>query len=318
MAQQFTTGTLTTNAFNESQQTYYDAKFLERAMLVQRYDMLGVAKNVPVSSGKTVYFNRLTPRTISTTALTEGTTPNPVSTSATTVSATVGQYGEWEQVSDIFVLTGLDKNLAERYEIMGQAAGETLDTLIRDELYTGATSQFAGGKSALTAVAATDTMSVLELRKAVRTLMQNKAVLWEDGLFRGVLTVSSAMNLKGDSQKGNFTDVNVANDKSNAEMVKKGQLGIMANVRLFESNNEKTDASTTTVYNNFITGKEALAMIDVAGSGVSKVFYKTPGQNDTSNPLDLYNTIGWKIPAFVAKTLNSNWIVNIRTGYTAN
>jgi hypothetical protein len=51
-------------------------------------------------------------------------------------------------------LTSIDTNNKEKIEVIGQNMGETLDELTRNELFTGATVQFAGGKAALTAVAA--------------------------------------------------------------------------------------------------------------------------------------------------------------------
>lgn len=193
---------------------------------------------------------------------------------------------------------------------MGQNAGETIDTLIREEMYTGATTQLAGGKSALTAVAATDTMSVVELRKAVRTLKRNKAIKFDDGLYRGVLSVQGTYDLQGDSNQGNFV---AANQYGSADLIKKGLIGKIAGVNVFESNNEKSESSTVTVYSNFVGGKESIGMIDVAGKG-KKIYYKKPGANDTSNSLDMFATLGWKIPAFATKTLNSDWLINIKIG----
>jgi hypothetical protein len=46
-----------------------------------------------------------------------------------------------------------------------------------------------------------------------------------------------------------------------------------------------------------------------------KVYVKNPGSGDTSNPIDQYSTIGWKMP-FAVKTLNANWLINIKTGAT--
>jgi N4-gp56 family major capsid protein len=58
--------------------------------------------------------------------------------------------------------------------------GETLDELTRNELFTGATVQFAGAKAALTDLSASNVLSIAELRKAVRTLKNNKARRYQD------------------------------------------------------------------------------------------------------------------------------------------
>ena len=289
---------------------YYDKVFLERAELMLKYDVLAKKKSVGANEGKVVYFTRQTPFAGATTALTEGTNPDAKGFSAENVSAEVKEYGMTTRVSSIFSLTSIDSGLKEKIETIGQNAGETIDTLIRNEAFTGATDQFAGGNSALTAVAASDTMSVVELRKAVKTLKRNKAMRDENGCYLGVLSVQGVYDLQGDTNQGNFV---TANQYGSAEQIKKGLIGRIAGVNVYETNNEKSQTSTATVYSNFIGGKECLAMVDIAGKG-KKIFYKKPGANDTSNPLDMYATLGWKIPAFAVKTLNSDWLIDVQTG----
>ena len=300
----------TTTQLSEEMSVFYDKVFLERAELNLKHDVLATKKTVPTNSGKVVYFTRQTPFDPATSALTEGVNPDAVGFSAENVSATLAEYGNVSKVSSLFSLTAIDAGLKEKVETMGQNAGETIDTLLRDQLYTGATVQLAGGNSALSALAATDTMSVVELRKAVKTLKRNKAPKFEDGLYRGVLSVQGTYDLMGDSNQGNFV---TANKYGSADMIKKGLVGKLAGVNIFESNNEKSESSTVTVYSNFVGGKGCLGMIDIAGKG-KKIYYKKPGKNDTSNPLDMYATLGWKIPAFATKVLNSDWVINIKIG----
>ena len=50
-------------------QIYYDRLFLERAKYELRHDFGAQVRNVPMNSGKTVYFTRFTPLAIITTVL---------------------------------------------------------------------------------------------------------------------------------------------------------------------------------------------------------------------------------------------------------
>jgi len=300
--------TLTTNAFNSADVPhYYDDLFLERAMMNMTYDVLFSERDVPENSGKVVFFDRMTPRAVATTALTEATTPSAVSTSSTQVSATLAEYGDYEKVSSLFELTTFDKGLKERVEVMGQGAGETIDTLLRDELYTGATVQLVNAKAHASAIASTDTLSVLELRKAVKTLKRAKAPMFDGGWYRGVISVGGCFDLRGDSNQGNFTAVNTYKAP---EQILKGEIGRLAGVEIHETNNEKVEASYSNVYSNFIGGKEAAAMVKVGGKGTGMIMQDA---NSTDNPLKMYKTLAWKIPGFAAKTLNSNWIINIKS-----
>ena len=301
--------TLTSNAFNSPDlPQYYDDVFLERAELNMVHDVLFEQKDIPENFGKVVFFDRHTPRAVATTALTEATTPSAISTSSTQVSATVAEYGDYEKVSSLFKLTTFDKGLKERVEVMGQAAGETIDTLLRDELYTGATVQLVNAKAHASAIASTDTLSVTELRKAVKTLKRNKAISF-DGFYKGVISVGGCYDLRGDTNQGNFTAVNTY---KSPEDIKKGEIGRIAGVIVHETNNEKVETSYSNVYSNFIGGKECAAMIKIGGKGTGLIM-KESDKSDTSNPLNMYNTLAWKIPAFAAKTLNSNWLINIKS-----
>ena len=179
---------------------FYDKVFLERALLSLRYDFGATTKTMPLNSGKTIYFNRMTPLAVQTTALTEGTTPAAISMSSTIVSATIAQYGTYTAVSDAFALESIDVGLKEHVSVMAQNAGETIDTLIATELSANATVQYANAKSALSSVAATDTLSGAEVRKAVRTLKKNKARMFPEGMFRSIVPASAAYDLRGSTE----------------------------------------------------------------------------------------------------------------------
>lgn len=301
---------LTSNAFNAYDvPQYYDDLFLERAKLNLKYENLFVHKTIPENAGKVVFWDRMSPRTITGASLTEATTPDSVASSSTQVSATVAEKGSWERVSSLFSLTTFDKGLKERIEVMGQHAGEEIDTLHRDALYAGATVQLANAKAHASSIASTDTMSVVELRKAVKTLKRNKAPMWEDGFYHGVLSLSGISDLQGDSNQGNFV---TANQYKTPDQIKNGEVGKIAGVVIFETNNEKTEATYSNVYSNFIGGKEAMATVDIAGKGTGLIM-KESDKSDTSNPLNMYSTLAWKIPAFATATLNTNWVLNVKT-----
>lgn len=291
-------------------QTFYDKVFLERLQMELTYDVLCDKKTVPMNSGKVVYFTRQTPFAAATTALTEGVNPDATAFSADTVSATLAEYGRLAKVSTLFSMTSIDAGMEEKVSTMGQNAAETIDTLIRDEAFTGATVQIAGGKAHISALAASDGLSVVEIRKAVKTLYNNKAPKHEKGLYKLVASSQGAYDLQGDTNQGNFV---TANQYNTPDDIKRGIIGTIGGAKVYPTNNNKTESSTTTVYSNFIAGKGAIAMVDVAGQG-SSVKYKKPGPNDTSNGLDMFATLGWKIPAFAVKTLNSSWLINIKTG----
>jgi N4-gp56 family major capsid protein len=252
---------------------------------------------------------------VATTALTEGTAnPSAVDMTSTVVSATVSAYGNWVQVADLFNLTSIDEDLKEHVEVMGQNAGETIDTLIRNELSGGGTTQLAGAKAALTDIAATDVFTGAEIRKAVRTLKANKAQRFATGFYRGITNERSAYDLFGNTEWQNAAGA-IYTDTSN--MVR-GIAGKLAGVEFVETNNGKTESSTVTVYHNYIFGMNAYGTVALEGQEGSRIYVKVPRMDDgnTENPLNIYSTIGWKA-FFQVKTLNSTWLINVKTGATA-
>ncbi len=299
----------TTTTLSQEMSIFYDKVFLERAMLALRYDFGATKKTLPLNSGKTIYFNRMTPLALQTTPLTEGTTPAAISMSSTIVSATVAQYGTYTAVSDMFALTSIDVGLKEHVSVMAQNAGETIDTLIAAELSANATVQLAAGSN-ITAIAATDTLTGAQIRKAVRTLKINKARMFPEGMFRAIVPAAAAYDLRGNTEWQNSLIYTDASD------YKKGVLGSIHGVRFVETNNQVSISSTVTVYETFVFGDGAYAMLNLEGQPAQHIFYKIPGANDTSNPLNLYSTVGW-MAYFVAKVLNPNWIIAIQTGVTA-
>lgn len=304
MATQVTTG------LTQEMSTLYEKVFLARA----EYEFVhqeGAQKRVqPSNEGKVVNFTRHTPLATATTALTEGSNPSEVALTATTVSATLAEYGTTVKISRFLSLTSIDRNNKEKIEVVGQNMGETLDELVRNELFTGATTQFAGGKSALTAVAASDTLSASELRKAVRTLKNNKARKYQGrAAWIGKIGPYTEYDLMGDT-----TWVN-AHTYKDGDNLYKGEIGMLYGIRFLSSPNQKTESSTVTVYSNFIHGSDAFGVNDLEGDK-PKLYIIPHTQIDSGNAAGRFSMVSWAA-SFVPKTLNANWLINIKSGATA-
>jgi N4-gp56 family major capsid protein len=300
----------TTTGLSNLMSIYYDKVFLDREKMILVYDNGAQIRPVPKNDGKTVYFNRFAPLPVATTPLTEAAVPTAVDMTSNIVSATVAEYGSYTKVGSLFEMTSIDVNLKEHVDTMGQNAGETIDTLIRDELDGGGTTQLAGGKSNITAIAATDTLTGSEVRKARRTLMKNKAQMFSNGLFRAIVPTSAAYDLMGNSEWLNARQyVDPAN-------IQNGQLGKLYGVEFYETNNEVSVSSTVTVYTSFFYGRNAYGIVNIAGAPGRRIYVKTPNDNDTSNPVNTWSTVGWKQP-FAVKVLNSSWLIEVKTGVTA-
>lgn len=335
----------TTSSLSNTMSTFYDKVFLERYKTLLRFGIGAYMRKIPANEGKTIIFNRMAIPTLATTALTEGTTPSSIALSTTQVTATIGIYGAFTQTSEFYEETSIDTNLKEQVETMGQHGAETVNQLVRAVMTSflttpGSTIQRANGRANDGAILVTDVVTGTEIRKAVRTLKKNKALTFEDGFYKSIIPVESAYDLRGS------TDWISANTYVNAENWKNGQIGRLHGVIFFETNDSTVTAggtgsattnyvpsgtattvglsitvgpTVTDIYETFVFGKQAYGIVEIEGADSGKdpvVIVKKPNSSDTSNPLNLYSTIGWKVK-FATVMLNSLWSIAIRAGATA-
>lgn len=298
-----------TSTLTNEMMTYYSSVFLERAkqVLIHREGLQKTTHSK--GSGKIIRMNRYTPLSAATTALTEGSNPSEVSITSSTLDVTLAEYGTTIKVAKLLNSTSIDVDGEEKVELAGQNMGETLDELCRDAMYSGATAILAGAKSALTAVAATDTFSAGEIRKAVRALKAAKALRYPDGFFMGKVGPYTSYDLMGDSVWVN------AHTYKDGKQLYAGEIGSLHGVRFVETTNQKTESSTATVYSNFIHGQKAVGEYNLEGD-MPKLYIKIPTAGDTSNSADRYSTIAWA-GVYAAKVLYATWVQNVKSGATA-
>ena len=84
----------------------------------------------PKNKGLTIKWRRVVPFAVSTTALTEGVTPTGSSVDHVIVTATLQQYGDWRQISDVVADTHEDPWLNDIAEESGKQAATTKEMLL--------------------------------------------------------------------------------------------------------------------------------------------------------------------------------------------
>jgi N4-gp56 family major capsid protein len=297
----------TTVGLSQEVATYYEKRFLERAQQYLVFKEGGQMRSHESNEGKTLRFTRYTPLAVSTTPLTEGSNPSEVDLTATNVDVVLSSYGTSVKVSRFLSTTSIDERDKEKVDVVSENMGRTLDQIVRDELYSGATAQYAGSKTALTDVAASNVLSADEIRKAVKTLETNGAWQYEGrGNYIGKIQPATKFDFTGDSTWEN------AAIYSNVDALYQNEIGTMHGVRLLLSNNGKTVSSTTTVYSNFVHGKEAFGVFDLSTDAPK--MYIVPGTSaDSGNPAGRFGFISWA-GTYAAKTLNANWLIDIKCG----
>jgi N4-gp56 family major capsid protein len=305
--------------------SYLSSDFLEKSLNLNPHRMGFKFKPLPLNSGKTMTWPRQDIPAIgsATTPITEGTTPSAISITGETVTATLAQYGRHTTVSDFLNYTSVDEAASEKKDTMAEHASQVADTLARELMWTGSTVQFAAARGSLSAITAADVMNSTEGKKAVRTLKKNNAMAYPDGFFIGKVGPDTAYDLMGDPVWVN------AHTYKDGDNLYDGEIGKLFQVRYVEASaNQRTEASTVTVYSNFIHGANAFGAVNLAGQPAApqdqtggrahnmQLIIKQPTASDTSNPLDLYFTIGWKFVDALA-TLNATWAINVKSAASA-
>lgn len=300
---------------------FYSRALLMRAVPLFVHTRFGQVKDVPQNAGtSTIKFRRYGNLSAATTALTEGVTPAGSQMSVTDITATIAQYGDFTTFSDVVSYESQDAVLTEFAEILGDQAGDTLDQLARDVLAAGTTVTYVG-QSARGDITTSNLITAGEVRKAVRTLKNNKArrVTRMINATTGIATepVSAAYiaicspNTTYDLQ--DETGWVPVEKYANTTTIMEGEVGKLNDVRFVETPNAKVftgeGAGSIDVHGTIIMGAEAYGISRISGASLQNIV-KPLGSGGSNDPLDQRGTTGWKA-TFVAKILNDDFMVRL-------
>ncbi len=331
------TGQTTTTQIDPAVSTFYDRVLLKRALPYLVHGLFGQKRPLPSKSGTSVKFRKYTALPKATTPLTEGVTPTAEQLSKTDISATPNQYGQFVEISDKVSMVVEDPVLTEASVLLGESAGQTLDTIYRDILNAGTyvwnAGEVATRADIITKVTATD------LDKVLRALRNNKAKYWNknikasDGVSTQAIRASYYAivhpNMTYDLE-GITGFISVANYPK-PETAHENEIGSYKNLRFIETTEAKeiTGASGVThavgssgleatstyvnVYTMLIFGKDAYGVIDLKGNAMENIV-KPYGSGD--DPLNQRATSGWKAYT-TCKILQDAFMYRLEAGVTA-
>lgn len=324
------TGQTTLNQVPAGVDAYYDRKLLERAKPLLVFNMFGQQRPLPQGSSKVIRFRRYASLDAAT-ALNEGIKPDPHRLAVEDITATVVQYGAYVELSDVVQMVIEDKILNEAIELLGDQMAETLDGLTSKVLKAGSNVVLTNG--AIRTDLATKITSA-SMEQAIRTLKRNNAAPFTEIVkaSTGVGTLPIRPAFWGFIHPDLIKDMEALADWISAERyasqgpVHEGEVGSYKNIRFIATTMAPVAASggaaydetfiseaedQNDVYQIIIVAKNAYGITELERGSVSSIV-KTPGPQDTSNPLDQWSTVGWKA-WHVAKILNDAWMVRIET-----
>lgn len=305
--------TQTIGTLSQENKTFYDRTLLERLVPLLVFAKYGQKKSAPKHEGDSVNFRRFNSLTAATTPLTEGVAPAGNSLSITAVNATVAQYGDFVTISDKLDMMGIDPVLTETAQVLGEQAGLTLDTIIRDIVTAGTTVQYANGRASRVTVAQTDVVNGTEIKKAVRTLRRNGAKPLEGKYFIGIVGADVEFDIISDTM---WQDVS---KYSASEQIFDGEIGKLYGVKFIRNGNPKkfagAGAAGADVHATMIIGSNAYGIVDVDGGSKPEMIVKDHGSSGTADPLNQIASAGWKA-LMTAVRLNELAMVRIESAAT--
>lgn len=293
-----------TSVGGQNQLANLNGEFYQKVLLDRLNPELMLAnyaeKNVsiPKNAGDTCSWRRFNSLAVSTTALTEGVTPDSINAQVDKVSATVKQYGAYIQTTDLLQTTGLDPVVTEFSEILGEQAGLSIETIIRDMLLAGTNVMYAGSRVSRITVASTDKIVALDILKIRRNMIRKKVkkIKLPNGKM-GYLAFTHTDVITDLMQTAEWLSQNTYVDTKNREEGIAGQLYGVYFVE-FDTASKLAGAGAGTeacdVYQTIVLGKGAFGIPDIGGSVKPDMIIKANGSSGTADPLNQRATVGWK------------------------
>jgi N4-gp56 family major capsid protein len=310
------------------------SRMLKRGMPVQCMAKFGQLQPIPKGRTKVVKWRRYNKLAVATTALTEGATPSASTVTNTDVTATLAQYGDRVRLTDVILDTHEDPVLAEFSDILGEAAGETKETLLYNVLKAGTNVRYTNG-AARNAVNTALTADALRL--AIRSLKRQNA-----NMITTMLAASTGVGttpippcyvafVHPDSERDlqGITGFNRVQTYGTWKPLGDNEIGSFENIRFLTSTlyapfldaggAKGTMVSTTgtsaDVYPALICGKDAFASVALAGADAITPMVVNPKPSD-SDPLAQRGHVGYKF-YHAAAILNDAFMCRLEHAVTA-
>lgn len=300
------------NTFSDTG-VYYDKRWLERLVPQLYFEDLGSKKQLPKNSGTLMKWRRLNKLTAITSPLTENTNPAETTVGTTEVTVEPLTYGQFVKTSKELQWKSINPIMDEISDELSDNAALSYDTIVRAALSGNFTNQFAGGAANEAAVADTSVLNAAEIRKAIYSLRKNNVPGFQGNMYKALIHPAGHFDLQSDTAAGSWLETSkyIKNDE-----ILRGEVGALYGTRFVVSTNAGSGTGATDeTFHAYVFGRDAYAVSELSGQGMEMI-RKEPGAQDTSNPLNMFSTIGWKF-VLAAKVLHSVRAVQIYHGSAA-
>ncbi|MBR5447603.1 MAG: N4-gp56 family major capsid protein [Clostridia bacterium] len=308
------------NGLSAEMKTFYDKTLIELAGPALVYDQFAQKRPIPKGGGKTIEFRKFNALPKAMTPITEGVTPSASKLSVVPVTATVDQYGDYVELTDMIELTSVDPIVVEATKQLADQAGRTIDTVVRNQIIGGTNVYYCpiinsdGTVTDITSRKSVTKDSRLTVRDVFRAAALLKAMNAPtiDGSYVAVIHPYVAFDLMQDA-KGQWIDIQKYADPT---AILKGEIGTLGGVRFIQSTEAKIYTGDEggkdgcSVFCTLFIGANAYGTTDIAGGGIEHIVKQKGYGND---PLNQRSSVGWKATK-VATRLVEEYMLRVESG----
>lgn len=318
---------------------YFETQILKHAEPVIVLDKLALTKPMPKNKGTVIEWRRPNVFTASDVPLTEGVTPTSTAFTYSVVQATLKQYGQVGEITDVIEDTTTDPVLNDLSVQLGENVGRTIESLTYGVVKAGTAVEYTNG-SARTDV--NTPISLAKIRKATRTLKSQKGLMINRTLdpsqnygtraIEAGYVACGHTDLEPDIRDlPGFTPVS---EYGHRKTISEYECGSVERTRFVLSpdlvpwadgggakSGSGTEMVSTTgtsadVYPLIVFAKESFGSVPLKGMGAVEPTIIPVGQKTKDDPLGQRGFAGWKT-WFVCKVLNEAWMDRIECAATA-
>ena len=254
--------------------TFYDKTLIEYATPNLVHMQFGQKRPIPANGGRTVEFRKLKPLAKNTNEISEGITPGGTKMTVVPLTATLKQYGDYIEQTDLIEMTAIDNTVIEATKLLADQAGRTIDTIVRDVLQTGTNVNYCptckdGKYTTVTSRSALDETAKLRVVDVFKAAAQLKAVNAPtiDGKYVAIIHPHVAFDLMQEAGDA-WVDIK---KYAEPEKILNGELGTLGGVRFVESSEAKIN------YNPYVMGE--YTTVDALSYGEADSIPATSGEN---------------------------------------
>lgn len=316
-------------------QVYAVRQMLKHAQPVMVLEKLGLSSPIPENASLTIKWRRPRAFTASTVPLLEGVTPKSRTFRYDDVTATLKQYGEVIETTDVVEDTHEDPVLNDIAVQSGENIGRTKEALLYAVLKAG-TNVFYNNGSARTDVNTAIThakhqavIRALKAQKAmpITSVLDGSVNFSTQPIERGYVAVAHT-NLEYDIRAlPGFVPTSMYGNK---KTLSEHEIGAVQDCRFIlspdldpiaDAGGAKGSMLSTTgtsadVYPILYFGKEAFGNAPLRGKSAVQPSIIPVGKVDKSDPLGQRGIVGWKM-YFAAAILNDAWMARLEVACTA-